>query len=82
VSFAHSERFAGIRRSLFDYKVRGEPFGEPTRFRKSAVLLDAIYLSLHTISLAQYEKKASPIIADGGDNHSRHTESEIKNCDD
>src|ERR1700746_2921691 len=36
VSFAHSERFARIRRSLFDYKVRGEPFGEPTRFRKSA----------------------------------------------
>jgi hypothetical protein len=63
--------------------VRGEPFGEPTRFRKSAALLDAIYLSLHTMkSLAQYEKKASPIIADGGNNHSRHTESESKNCDD
>ena len=50
--------------------------------KERAALLNAIYLSLHTISLVQYEKKASPIIADGGDNHSRHTESEIKNCDD
>jgi Ca-activated chloride channel homolog len=42
-------------------------------------LLDAIYLSLHKMSQARYEKKALLIISDGGDNHSRYTESEIKN---
>src|SRR5437870_1265328 len=42
-------------------------------------LLDAIYLSLHKMSQARYEKKALLIISDGGDNNSRYTESEIKN---
>jgi len=42
-------------------------------------LLDAIYLSLHKMSQAKYEKKALLIISDGGDNHSRYTESEVKN---
>jgi Ca-activated chloride channel homolog len=42
-------------------------------------LLDAIYLSLHKMRQARYEKKALLIISDGGDNHSRYTESEIKN---
>src|SRR3989440_10856708 len=42
-------------------------------------LLDAIYLSLHKMSQARYEKKALLIIWDGGDNQSRYTESEIKN---
>jgi hypothetical protein len=36
-----------------------------------AALLDLIYLSLHKIGQAQYEKKASLIISDGRDNHSR-----------
>jgi Ca-activated chloride channel family protein len=42
-------------------------------------LLDAIYLGLTKMSGAKYEKKALLIISDGGDNHSRYTESEIKN---
>jgi Ca-activated chloride channel homolog len=42
-------------------------------------LLDAIYFSLHKMSQARYEKKALLIISDGGDNHSRYTESEVKN---
>ena len=36
-----------------------------------AALLDLIYLSLHKIGQAQYKKKASLIISDGRDNHSR-----------
>ena len=44
--------------------------------------MDAIYLSLHTIRLAQYETKASRIIADGEITNSQHRESEIKNSDD
>jgi Ca-activated chloride channel family protein len=41
-------------------------------------LLDAIYLGLNKMRNAKYEKKALLIISDGGDNHSRYTESEIK----
>jgi Ca-activated chloride channel family protein len=42
-------------------------------------LLDAIYLGLNTMRQAKYQKKALLVISDGGDNHSRYTESEIKN---
>jgi Ca-activated chloride channel homolog len=42
-------------------------------------LLDAIYLGLGEMREAKYGKKALLIISDGGDNHSRYTESEIKN---
>jgi Ca-activated chloride channel homolog len=41
-------------------------------------LLDAIYLGLHKMNAAKYEKKALLIISDGGDNYSRYSESEIK----
>ncbi|MBZ5566397.1 MAG: VWA domain-containing protein [Acidobacteriia bacterium] len=42
-------------------------------------LLDAIYLGLNKMRHAHQQKKALLIISDGGDNHSRYTESEIKN---
>jgi Ca-activated chloride channel homolog len=41
-------------------------------------LLDAIYLGMDRMRHAKYERKALLIISDGGDNHSRYTESEIK----
>jgi len=41
-------------------------------------LLDAIYLGINKMHQAKYQKKALLIISDGGDNHSRYTESEIK----
>jgi Ca-activated chloride channel family protein len=41
-------------------------------------LLDAIYLGVTKMRQAKYPKKALLIISDGGDNHSRYTESEIK----
>ena len=41
-------------------------------------LLDAIYLGISKMRQARYSKKALLIISDGGDNHSRYTESEIK----
>jgi Ca-activated chloride channel family protein len=40
--------------------------------------LDAIYLGLRKMNAAKYEKQALLIISDGGDNHSRYSESEIK----
>jgi len=41
-------------------------------------LLDAIYLGVSKMRQARFQKKALLIISDGGDNHSRYTESEIK----
>jgi len=41
-------------------------------------LLDAIYLGVSKMRQARYPKKALLIISDGGDNHSRYTESEIR----
>jgi Ca-activated chloride channel family protein len=41
-------------------------------------LLDAIYMGISKMRQARYAKKALLIISDGGDNHSRYTENEIK----
>jgi Ca-activated chloride channel homolog len=41
-------------------------------------LLDAIYLGVSKMRHAKFPKKAMLIISDGGDNHSRYTEGEIK----
>ncbi len=41
-------------------------------------LLDAIYLGMNRMQKAKQQKKALLIISDGGDNHSRYTESEIR----
>ena len=41
-------------------------------------LLDALYLGMHQMRHARNQKKALLIISDGGDNHSRYTEGEIK----
>ncbi len=42
-------------------------------------LLDAIYLGLDKMRSAHHARKALLIISDGGDNHSRYTEREIRN---
>ena len=46
--------------------------------RRRTALLDAIYMGVTKMRQAKYPKKALLIISDGGDNHSRYTESEIK----
>jgi Ca-activated chloride channel family protein len=46
--------------------------------RGRTALLDAIYLGLNKMKKARHQKKALLIISDGGDNHSRYTEGEIK----
>lgn len=43
-------------------------------------LLDAIYMGLQKMGQAKYAKKALLIISDGGDNHSRHGEREVKSA--
>lgn len=46
--------------------------------RGRTALLDALYLGMHKMRQAKNQKKALLIISDGGDNHSRYTEGEIK----
>jgi Ca-activated chloride channel family protein len=46
--------------------------------RRRTALLDAIYMGVSKMRKAKYPKKALLIISDGGDNHSRYTENEIK----
>jgi Ca-activated chloride channel family protein len=41
-------------------------------------LLDAIYLGLHEMRKAKHSRKVLLIFSDGGDNHSRYTEGDIK----
>lgn len=57
-------------------KIQGQLiYAEP---RGRTALLDSIYLALAKMREAHNQKKALLIISDGGDNHSRYTESEIK----
>jgi Ca-activated chloride channel family protein len=46
--------------------------------RRRTALLDAIYMGVSKMRHAKYPKKALLIISDGGDNHSRYTEGEIR----
>lgn len=57
-------------------KIQGQlVYAEP---RGRTALLDAIYVALAKMREGHNQKKALLIISDGGDNHSRYTESEIK----
>jgi Ca-activated chloride channel family protein len=41
-------------------------------------LLDAIYMGVHKMRSARYARKALLIISDGGDNHSRYSERDVR----
>lgn len=49
-----------------------------TQPKGRTALLDAIYLGISKMRQAKYSRRALLIISDGGDNHSRYTEGEIK----
>lgn len=46
----------------------------------STSLLDAIYMGISKMRTARYTKKALLIVSDGGDNHSRYTEHDVKSA--
>lgn len=52
-------------------------YGQPSG---STALLDAIYLGISKMRQAHYPRKALLVISDGGDNHSRYHEREIKSA--
>jgi VWFA-related protein len=51
-----------------------------TKSHGSTALLDGVYMAMHTMRKAKNPRKAILIISDGGDNHSRYTQSEVKNA--
>jgi Ca-activated chloride channel homolog len=48
--------------------------------RGRTALLDAIYMGVEKMRQARYSKKALLVISDGGDNHSRYGEHEVKSA--
>ncbi len=49
-----------------------------TQAKGRTSLLDAVYMAINHMRHARHQKKAILVISDGGDNHSRYTENEIK----
>jgi Ca-activated chloride channel family protein len=45
---------------------------------RRTALIDAVYLGIHKLKDAKYDRKALLIISDGGDNRSRYTEGELR----
>jgi Ca-activated chloride channel family protein len=48
------------------------------RSKGQTSLLDAIYLGVRKMRSARYARKALLVLSDGGDNHSRYTEKDVK----
>ena len=75
ISFADKpEQLSDFTQSVDD--IRGKLVYTVPKGRTA--LLDAIYLGVSKMRQAKYQKRALLIISDGGDNHSRYTENEIK----
>jgi len=73
--------FADSPKLVTDFTDSGEEVQNRLLFaapKGSTALLDAIYLALTKMRQARYARKALLIISDGGDNHSRYREHEIK----
>src|SRR5437879_5437428 len=71
---AKREEISDVKQSIED--IQGKLVYTVPKGRTA--LLDAIYLGVSKMRQAKYPKKALLIISDGGDNHSRYTEGEIK----
>ena len=50
------------------------------RSKGQTSLLDAIYMGIRKMRSARYARKALLILSDGGDNHSRYTEKDVKSA--
>ena len=77
ITFSDSPRLA------MDFTTRSEEIesallGAQSRGRTS--LLDAIYMGLRKMKDARYSRRALLIISDGGDNHSRYGERDVKSA--
>ncbi|HEX3820615.1 MAG TPA: VWA domain-containing protein [Candidatus Sulfotelmatobacter sp.] len=51
-----------------------------TQPKGKTALLDAIYMGIQKLHNAKYKRKALLVLSDGGDNHSRYNERQIRNA--
>ncbi|MBZ5721979.1 MAG: VWA domain-containing protein [Acidobacteriia bacterium] len=73
--------FSDAPRVVADFTSRPEDILSNLAFplvKGRTALLDAIYMGISKMQEARYSRKALLIISDGGDNHSRYTEREVK----
>lgn len=73
--------FADMPRLATDFTADSEALANDllaTRSQGRTSLLDAIYMGVEKLRDARYARKALLIISDGGDNHSRYTEHDVK----
>jgi len=73
--------FADEPRLATDFTTRVEEVENDlltARSKGSTALLDAIYMAIHKMRNARYARKALLILSDGGDNHSRYTEHDVR----
>ena len=75
ITFSDAPLLAADFTTSVDDLERGVLFTQP---KGRTSLLDAIYMGLQKMKDAKHGKKALLIISDGGDNHSRYSEKEIK----
>jgi Ca-activated chloride channel homolog len=74
--------FADRPQELADFTTSIEEVEERLMFavpKGRTSLIDAIYLGVNKMRNAKYAKRALLVISDGGDNHSRYSESQLKN---
>lgn len=75
--------FASEPRLVADFTTHTEAVENKLLFtaaKGETSLLDAIYMGINQMREAKYGRKALLIISDGGDNHSRYTEGEVKSA--
>lgn len=75
--------FADTPQLASDFTTGGETLAADlltARSKGQTSLLDAIYMGLRKMRSAHYARKALLIISDGGDNHSRYTERDVKSA--
>jgi len=73
--------FSDHPRVAVDFTSRGEDLAHElltVRSQGPTSLLDAIYMGIRKMREARYARKALLVISDGGDNHSRYTERDLK----
>jgi Ca-activated chloride channel homolog len=73
--------FSDVPRLVADFTTRPEELEKQLLsgvVKGRTALLDAIYMGITKMQVAKYSRKALLIISDGGDNHSRYAESEVK----
>jgi len=75
--------FSDVPRLAVDFTTSPEEIEKELVFAQPkgrTALLDAIYMGLRKMKNAHYQKKALLIISDGGDNHSRYDEREVRSA--